>query len=92
MRFTYPENECSRIQIDLARCVGGRLVRQYVERVDDYAIRDGCVARPTEAVGATGRKGRLYGLLYTRFSKPLERYGVWSAESFREGMGRSWKT
>ena len=24
---------------------------------------------------------------YTRFSKPLERYGVWSAE-FPEGMGR----
>ena len=36
---------------------------------------------------ATGREGRLYGLLYTRFSKPLERYGVWSAE-FPEGMGR----
>ena len=39
MRFTYPENECSRIQIDLARRVGGTSVRQYVERVDDYTIR-----------------------------------------------------
>ena len=39
MRITYPENECSRIQIDLARRVGGTSVRQYVERVDDYAIR-----------------------------------------------------
>ncbi len=28
---------------------------------------DGCVARPTEAVGATGREGRLYGLLLHPF-------------------------
>ncbi len=87
MRFTYPENECSRIQIDLARRVGGTSVRQYVERVDDYAIRGWMRCTPDGGGWQRGREGRLYGLLYTRFSKPLERYGVWSAE-FPEGMGR----
>ena len=38
MRFTFPEHEQSRIQIDLARRVGGTSVRQYIRKVDDYTI------------------------------------------------------
>ena len=88
MRFTYPENECSRIQIDLARRVGGTSVRQYVERVDDYAIRGWMRCTPDGGGwGNGGGKADYTVYFYTRFSKPLERYGVWSAE-FPEGMGR----
>lgn len=32
MRFTFPENECSRLQVDLARRVGGTATTQYVDR------------------------------------------------------------
>lgn len=88
MRFTYPENECSRIQIDLARRVGGTSVRQYVERVDDYAIRGWMRCTPDGGGwGNGGGKADYTVYFYTRFSKPLECYGVWSAE-FPEGMGR----
>ena len=88
MRFTYPENECSRIQIDLARRVGGTSVRQYVERVDDYTIRGWMRCTPDGGGwGNGGGKADYTVYFYTRFSKPLERYGVWSAE-FPEGMGR----
>ena len=39
LRFTYPESEKSRIQIDLARRIGGTSDEQYVEKVDEYTIR-----------------------------------------------------
>lgn len=72
MRFTYPENECSRIQIDLARRVGGTSVRQYVERVDDYAIRGWMRCTPDGGGwGNGGREGRLYGLLLHPFQQAV---------------------
>lgn len=88
MRFTYPENERSRIQIDLARRVGGTSTRQFVERVDDHAIRGWMRCTPDGGGWGNGEGKADYTVyFYTRFSKPLERYGVWSAE-FPEGMGR----
>ena len=38
LRFTYPESKSSRIQIDLARRVGGTSVFQEIEVVDDHTI------------------------------------------------------
>ena len=38
LRFTFPEGEQSRIQIDLARRVGGTAERQYIEVVDKHTI------------------------------------------------------
>ncbi len=88
MRFTYPESECSRIQIDLARRVGGTSVRQCVERVDDHTIRGWMRCTPDGGGwGNGGGKADYTVYFYTRFSRPLENYGVWSAD-IPEGMGR----
>jgi putative alpha-1,2-mannosidase len=38
LRFTFPKDKQSRIQIDLARRVGGTSTLQYVELVDDHTI------------------------------------------------------
>ncbi len=38
IRFTFPAHQQSRIQIDLARRVGGTSVLQYVKVVDDHTI------------------------------------------------------
>src|SRR5690554_5517916 len=37
-RFTFPENQQSRIQIDLARRVGGTSTRQFIKVVDNHTI------------------------------------------------------
>ena len=49
LRFTFPENKQSRIQIDLARRVGGTSTEQYIKVVDQNTIQgwmkctpDGC--------------------------------------------------
>ena len=39
LQFTFPSNEQSRIQIDLARRVGGTSTSQYVKVLDDYTIQ-----------------------------------------------------
>lgn len=39
LRFTYPSNKRSRIQIDLARRVGGTSTSQYIKVVDEHTIQ-----------------------------------------------------
>lgn len=88
MRFTYPENKQSRIQIDLARRVGGTSTRQFVERIDDYTIRGWMRCTPEGGGWGNGSGKADYTVyFYTRFSHPLEHYGVWSVD-IPDGMGR----
>lgn len=88
MRFTYPENPQSRIQIDLARRVGGTSTRQFVERVDNHTIR-GWMHCPPEGGGWGNGSGKANYTVYfyTTFSRPLVQYGVWSVD-IPDGMGR----
>lgn len=55
LRFTFPEGEQSRIQIDLARRVGGTAERQYIEVVDKHTIAGWMKCTPPRAAGATAR-------------------------------------
>ena len=88
MRFTFPASDMSRIQIDLARRVGGSSTRQYVERVDDHTIRGWMRCTPeTGGWGNGAGKADYTVYFYSRFSRPMENYGVWSAE-FPEGVRR----
>lgn len=81
MRFTFPASDTSRIQIDLARRVGGSSTRQYVECVDDYTIRGWMRCTPeTGGWGNGAGKADYTVYFYSRFSRPMEDYGVWSAE------------
>ncbi|MGV8094044.1 MAG: GH92 family glycosyl hydrolase [Mangrovibacterium sp.] len=81
MRFTFPENSQSRIQIDLARRVGGTSVYQYIQLVDDHTIQGRMKCTP-EGGGWGNGDGKAYYTVffYARFSKPFVNTGVWSAE------------
>jgi predicted alpha-1,2-mannosidase len=80
LRFTYPKNAQSRIQIDLARRVAGASRWQKVTVVDDHTISGYMECTPEEGGwGNGGGQGRYTVYFYAQFSKPLKDYGVWSA-------------
>ena len=87
LRFTFPENDQSRIQIDLARRVGGTSTRQYIKLVDDHTIQ-GWMKCPPEGGGWGNGDGKAdYTVFfYAQFSKPFSNTGVWSA-----GIPDGWK-
>lgn len=87
MRFTYPAGKSSRIQIDLARRVGGTSTLQYVQVVDDHTIR-GWMKCPPEGGGWGHGDGHAdYTVFfYAQFNKPLQHFGVWSGDSVLTGV------
>jgi predicted alpha-1,2-mannosidase len=81
LRFTFPKHTQSRIQIDLARRVGGTSVLQEVEVVDDHTIRGWMKCTPEGGGWGNGDGNADYTVyFYAQFSKPLKNYGVWSAD------------
>jgi|GEM_PF-17627 len=88
MRFTFPANGKSRIQIDLARRVGGTSTLQYVRVVDDHTIMGWMKCTPDGGGWGNGEGHADYTVyFYAQFSKPLKKYGVWSAD-IPEDWGR----
>ncbi len=80
MRFTFPSSELSRIQIDLARRVGGTSTQQYIKIVNENTIEGWMKCTPDGGGWGDGDGKADYTLyFYTTFSKPLKNYGVWSA-------------
>jgi predicted alpha-1,2-mannosidase len=81
LRFTFPQNKLSRIQIDLARRVGGTSTLQYVKVVDNYTIEGWMKCTPDGGGWGNGDGHADYTVyFYAKFSKPLKDYGVWSAD------------
>ncbi|WP_301929671.1 GH92 family glycosyl hydrolase [Ferruginibacter sp.] len=81
MRFTFPASSQSRIQIDLARRVGGTSTLQYVKVVDDYTIAGWMQCTPDGGGWGDGEGNANYTVyFYASFSKPLKNFGVWSAD------------
>ena len=81
LRFTFPANQQSRIQIDLARRVGGTSTSQYVKVVNDSTIRGWMKCTPDGGGWGNGDGHADYTVyFYAVFSKPLRHYGVWSAD------------
>src|SRR5690606_38524339 len=81
IRFTFPEHKESRIQIDLARRVGGTSVRQYIRKVDDHTIQGWMQCTPEGGGWGDGDGNADYTVyFYARFSKPLADYGFWRAD------------
>lgn len=81
LRFTFPKNKTSRIQIDLARRVGGTSVLQYVKVVDPYTIQGWMKCTPDGGGWGDGLGHADYTVFfYAKFNKPLKDYGVWSAD------------
>jgi predicted alpha-1,2-mannosidase len=80
LRFTFPANPQSRIQIDLARRVGGTSTSQYIQVVDEHTIRGWMKCTPEGGGWGNGDGHADYTVyFYAQFSKPLEHFGVWSA-------------
>lgn len=81
LKFTFPEDTLSRIQIDLARRVGGTSESQYVRVVDDNTISGWMKCTPeTGGWGNGDGKSDYTVYFFARFSKPLKDYGFWSAD------------
>jgi predicted alpha-1,2-mannosidase len=81
LRFTFPQNKQSRIQIDLARRVGGTSTSQYVKVVNDHTIEGWMKCTPNGGGWGNGDGHADYTVyFYAEFSKPLKNYGVWSAD------------
>jgi predicted alpha-1,2-mannosidase len=79
LRFTFPANQQSRIQIDLARRVGGTSLHQSVKVIDDHAIEGAIDCTPQG--GGWGHGANLPYTVYfhAEFSRPFQNFGVWSA-------------
>lgn len=81
LRFTFPENKQSRIQIDLARRVGGTSVLQYVKVVNNNTIEGWMKCTPDGGGWGNGDGHPNYTVyFYAQFDKPITNYGVWSAD------------
>lgn len=88
MHFTFPENEKSRIQIDLARRVGGTSTTQYVKVLNDSTLVGWMHCTPDGGGWGDGEGNVEYKLhFYARLSKPMTDYGFWSAD-IPEGTSR----
>lgn len=81
LRFTFPEHGQSRIQIDLARRVGGTSTYQYIKIVNDSTIQGWMKCTPEGGGWGNGEGNADYTIFfYAQFSKPLSNYGFWSAD------------
>ena len=80
LRFTFPANKQSRIQIDLARRVGGTSTSQFVKVVNDNTIEGWMKCTPDGGGWGDGEGHADYTVyFYAQFSKPLKNFGAWSA-------------
>ncbi|MBS1660805.1 MAG: GH92 family glycosyl hydrolase, partial [Bacteroidetes bacterium] len=80
LRFTFPANNESRIQIDLARRVGGTSTEQYITRINDSTIQGWMKCTPDGGGWGNGDGHASYTVyFYAQFSKPFTNTGVWSA-------------
>ena len=78
LRFTFPKNPQSRIQVDLARRIGGTSLRQTVKVTDDHTI-EGEMECSREGGGWMHGKISYTVYYHAEFSRPLKNVGVWSA-------------
>ncbi len=78
LRFTFSKNPAARIQIDLARRIGGTSFHQTIKIVDDHAI-EGEIDCTHQGGGFMGGKVAYTLYFHAEFSRPLKTVGVWSA-------------
>lgn len=87
-RMTFPQHGQSRIQIDLARRVGGTADEEQVSVVGDHAIEGWMRCTPDGGGWGDGQGHALYTIFFhAEFSRPLTDYGFWSAD-IPEGQSR----
>jgi predicted alpha-1,2-mannosidase len=81
LRFTFPANEHARIQVDLARRVGGTAVAESVKVAGDNAIEGWMRCTPEGGGWGDGNGHPNYTVYFhAEFSKPITHCGVWEVE------------
>lgn len=81
LRFTFPQHDQARVQIDLARRVGGTSVKQYIKVVDDHTIQGWMQCTPEGGGWGNGDGHANYTVyFYAQFNKPFQKFGVWRAD------------
>ncbi|WP_430815096.1 GH92 family glycosyl hydrolase [Carboxylicivirga sp. RSCT41] len=91
LRFSFPKDSSNRIQIDLARRIGGTSVKQYIKVIDNQRI-EGWMHCNTD--GGGWGDGRIHNAKYTvyfsaEFSRPFQSSGVWTAD-IPKNQSRKW--
>ena len=80
LRFTFPAADTARIQIDLARRVGGTASLQHVKVLDAQTLEGWIDCRPSGGGWGNGDGKVSYRLFFhAHLSKPMRRFGFWSA-------------
>ena len=88
LRFTFPENECSRIQCDLAFRITGSSAWQEVKVLNDSTFVGHMKYTPLEGGWGDGRANIYYDLyFYATLSRPMQNWGCWKA-AVPDGMQR----
>jgi predicted alpha-1,2-mannosidase len=88
LRFTFPKNKQSRIQIDLARRVGGTSTLQYIKVINANTIEGWMKCSPEGGGWGNGEGHADYTVyFYAQFSKAIKNFGVWAA-NIPEGQSR----
>jgi len=89
LRFSFPWDTSNRIQIDLARRIGGTSLEQYIRIIDDRRIEGWMRCSPDGGGWGNGKTNMVFYTLYFsgEFSKPFTDHGVWSA-NIPEGQSR----
>jgi len=82
LRFTFPEDSTNRIQIDLARRIGGTSVKQFVRVTDNQRIGGWMKCTPEGGGWGNGQTNMVFYTVYFygEFSKPFDSHGIWSAD------------
>lgn len=81
LRFTWPDSDLSRVQVDLARRVGGTSERQSVRVVDDHTIEGWMKCTPETGGWGNGTGHADYTVwFHAELSRPMTEYGFWSAD------------
>ena len=80
MRFTYPENEKSRLQVDLSRRVSGSCDYEYARVTEDGLLEGWIKCTPETGGWGNGDGGNIYTLYFVAsLDKDVQDYGFWSA-------------
>jgi len=89
LRFTFPQSDCGRIQLDLSRRVGGRSIEQSVRMVNSTTLEGWMRCGPAGGGWQAGSEDVNYTVYFSlEFSRPLTTTGVWSVAVPEEWRGR----
>lgn len=82
LRFTFPNDSTNRIQIDLARRIGGTSLEQYIRVIDDHRIEGWMRCAPDGGGWGNGKTNMVFYTVFfhAEFSESFQDYAIWSAD------------